>query len=275
MRVQAQRAAFDLIQSTEGFHVRLGSLSGKGNRKRQKKVAVLLAVEALDHAFRKNIQQVSLITGDLDCSPLVDSLVKLGTYVKVMYEPKSAARELYAAVDTAYPIGIWDVYDWSSADFQQRHPIPQSASRSLKPAGVVLKTGTSQNKLVELYEQNGTYYIYAPMWDHYSLEVKFTDPLLLERYFGMRFAPNPFSHRRGSRTLRAGRCQPLISPTLGSYFAEAGIALAKSAHVTRMKFCSFRNFLNSSLLTRSISFWRHCAPHSGWSNVAARISSLS
>ncbi len=48
--------------------------------------------------------------------------------------------------------------------------------------------------------------------------------------------------------------QPLISQTLGSYFAEAGIALAKSAHVTRMKFCSFRNFLNSSLLTRSISF---------------------
>jgi hypothetical protein len=73
----------------------------------------------------------------------------------------------------------------------------------------------------------------------------------------------------------AGRRQPLISPTLGAYFAEAGIALAKSAHVTRMKFCSFRNFLNSSLLTRSISFWRHCAPQSGWSNVAARSSPLS
>jgi uncharacterized LabA/DUF88 family protein len=188
-RVQAQRVAFDLIQSTEGFHVRLGSLSGKGNRKRQKKVDVLLAVEALDHAFRKNIQQVCLITGDLDFSPLVDSLVRLGTYVKVMYEPRSAARELYAAADAACPIGIWEVYNWSSADFQQRHPIPQSVGGSQKPAGVVLKTGTSQNKLVELYEQNGTYYIYAPMWEHHSLEVKFTDPVLLERYFGMRFAP--------------------------------------------------------------------------------------
>jgi len=86
---------------------------------------------------------------------------------------------------------------------------------------------------------------------------------------------SPFSHRCSSNTLRVGRRQPLISPTLGSYFAEAGIALAKSAHVTRMKSCSFRNFLKSSLLTRSISFWRHCAPQSEWSNVAARISSLS
>jgi hypothetical protein len=96
------------------------------------------------------------------------------------------------------------------------------------------------------------------------------DSRLLQRSQG-----SPFSHRRGSSTLVQYGRQPLISPTLGSYFAEAGIALAKSAHVTTMKFCSFRNFLNSSLLTRSISFWRHCAPQSGWSNVAARISSLS
>lgn len=30
-----QRNAFDLIQSTKGFYVRLGKLSGKGNKKRQ------------------------------------------------------------------------------------------------------------------------------------------------------------------------------------------------------------------------------------------------
>jgi uncharacterized LabA/DUF88 family protein len=188
-RVQAQRVAFDLIQSTEGFHVRLGSLSGKGNRKRQKKVDVLLAVEALDHAFRRNMAQVCLITGDLDFSPLVDSLVKLGTYVKVMYEPKSAARELYAAADLAYPIGLGDVYNWSSADFRQKHPIPGGFANGMRPPGVALKTGTAQNKLVELYEQNGMYHIYAPMWDHYSLDVNFPDRVLLERYFGMMYAP--------------------------------------------------------------------------------------
>jgi hypothetical protein len=56
--------------------------------------------------------RVSLITGDLDFLPSLDSIVKLGTYVTVMYEPKSAARGLYAAADGAYPIGFMDVYSW-------------------------------------------------------------------------------------------------------------------------------------------------------------------
>ena len=188
-RVQAQSAVFDLIQSTEGFHVRLGSLSGKANKKRQKKVDVLLAVEALDHAFRKNMAQACLITGDLDFAPLVESLVKLGIYVRVMYQPRSAARELYAAGDVAYPIQLVDVYSWSSTDFQQKHPLPFALANGPRPAEAVLKIGTAKNKLVELHGQNGVYRIYAPVWDHASLEVNFSDFALLERYFGMMYAP--------------------------------------------------------------------------------------
>jgi hypothetical protein len=133
--------------------------------------------------------QVCLVTGDLDFSPLVESLVKLGTYVKVMYEPRSAARELYAAADVAYPIRLMDVYNWSSTDFRQKHPLPEGFSNNAKPTGRVLQTGVAQNKLVELYEQNGMYQIYAPMWDHYSLEVNFPDRVLLDRYFEMMYAP--------------------------------------------------------------------------------------
>jgi hypothetical protein len=55
--------------------------------------------------------------------------------------------------------------------------------------GAVLKTGTAQNKVVELYGQNGMHRIYAPVWDHHSLEVNFPDFVLLERYFGMIYAP--------------------------------------------------------------------------------------
>lgn len=56
-RVNAQQATFDEIQSLEGFHVRLGSLSGSHRKLRQKKVDVLLAVEALDHAVRGNMSR--------------------------------------------------------------------------------------------------------------------------------------------------------------------------------------------------------------------------
>jgi UDP:flavonoid glycosyltransferase YjiC (YdhE family) len=41
-RVEAQQATFDHIQRLEGFHVRLGSLSGARKRLRQKKFNVLL-----------------------------------------------------------------------------------------------------------------------------------------------------------------------------------------------------------------------------------------
>jgi hypothetical protein len=85
--------------------VRLGSLSGKGNRKRQKKVDVLLAVEALDHAFRKNMAQVCLITGDLDFSPLVESLVKLGTYVTVSYVASSGISSTLMSANVILPDG--------------------------------------------------------------------------------------------------------------------------------------------------------------------------
>jgi uncharacterized LabA/DUF88 family protein len=88
-RVIEQSRLFDEIQNIPGFHVRLGSLSGKPPRLRQKKVDVLLAVEALDHAFRRNMAHAYLIAGDLDFAPLVDTLVRNGTYVTVMYEKTS------------------------------------------------------------------------------------------------------------------------------------------------------------------------------------------
>ncbi len=91
---------------------------------RQKKVDVLLAVEALDHAFRGNMSRAYLIAGDLDFAPLVDSLIRLGTYVHALYSKKSAAKGLYAAADFGQPITFNEAHRWSTPDFRQRHPIP-------------------------------------------------------------------------------------------------------------------------------------------------------
>src|SRR5260370_31949119 len=54
-RIEVQQATFDGIQGLEGFHVRLGSLSGARKKLRQKKADVLLAVDALADPFRGNI----------------------------------------------------------------------------------------------------------------------------------------------------------------------------------------------------------------------------
>jgi hypothetical protein len=189
-RVHAQQATFDAIQSLDGFHVRLGSLSGSLRKLRQKKVDVLLAVEALDHAFRKNMDQICLIAGDLDFAPLVDSLIRLGTYVQIMYQPRSASRELYSAADIGHPIGLNQIYYWSTEAFQKQHPIPNCVSGGGSPTqGKPIKTGIARDRHVELHKRGDIFCLYIPTWDQHSLQAELPDIGVLEKYFATVYAP--------------------------------------------------------------------------------------
>lgn len=98
-RVEAQQRFFDEIQSYEGFHLRLGSLSGTSRKFRQKEVDILLAVDALDHAFRRNMSEVTLLAGDLDFAPLVEALVRLGVWVEIWHDPRSVGKRLLEVAD--------------------------------------------------------------------------------------------------------------------------------------------------------------------------------
>ena len=88
-RKEAQESFFDEMRSREGYHVRLGTLSGRENRRRQKQVDVLLAVDMLNHAVLKNMSQAFLIAGDLDFKPVVDSLVGLAWISTDKNSPKT------------------------------------------------------------------------------------------------------------------------------------------------------------------------------------------
>jgi uncharacterized LabA/DUF88 family protein len=123
-RVERQTKMFEKVQSLPGFHVRLGSLSGSGKKIRQKKVDVLLAVEMLDHAFRKNMTAAFLIAGDGDFTPVVEAVTRLGTWVEVIYDPHGAAKELYSAADRGRPINVLTLWSWSSKEFKARYPLP-------------------------------------------------------------------------------------------------------------------------------------------------------
>jgi len=93
-RLEQQKERFDRIQSLSGFHVRLGKLTGTRSL-RQKGVDVLLAVDMLDHAFRKNMEEVYLLAGDADFVPLVEAVTRVGTWVNVVYDPRASAKALY------------------------------------------------------------------------------------------------------------------------------------------------------------------------------------
>jgi uncharacterized LabA/DUF88 family protein len=114
-RVKQQEDHFDVIDKVEGVHVRYGHLS-PGKKRQQKEVDVLLAVDMLTHAFNKNMDEAVLLSGDRDFRPVVESIVRLGTLVKVAYDPRIGSRPLARAADNEMEIDITALCRWIKLD---------------------------------------------------------------------------------------------------------------------------------------------------------------
>jgi NYN domain len=146
----------DRIARMPGFHVRLGSITGVGKKFRQKQVDVRLAVEALDHAIRKNMDSCHLITGDLDFLPLIESLIRFGTWVHLYYDPRSTPKELYTAADRSRPFSLQDYHKFSSSTFQQNYPIPTQVSGFIPQNGdVMMKQGHTKDGQETMFGRRG------------------------------------------------------------------------------------------------------------------------
>ena len=185
-RIAQQEEFFDGLRALEGYHVRLGTLSGAGKRPRQKEVDVLLAVDMLNHAVGGNMTEAVLVTGDRDFKPVVESLVQLGTYIRVYYERSSAAKELWQAADGAVDMTLSVLHPWSSQRFRTRNPIPYATGGSQIPeAGFrPIKSGLHKNRAVKLLERNNEYLIFAEATDEQmSIAMKWKDQAKLEQFF--------------------------------------------------------------------------------------------
>ena len=69
---------FSQISTTQNFSVR-PALTRRGQRRQQKGVDVLLAIECLMHAVRNNIDEATILTADLDFFPLFEALLQTKT----------------------------------------------------------------------------------------------------------------------------------------------------------------------------------------------------
>ena len=198
-RVDAQVKRIEAVEDIPGCHVRYGSISGRRIRKRrQKKVDVQLAVDALLHSFHRNIFFFILVAGDLDFKPLVDALVSLGVHTEIWYEPKSSSREFYSSSDKALTITLRRAWEWSTEAFQRDHPLPGLASYSRKAGrgwqsdAIERRRGTWQGHDVVVIQHGTTnnYYIdvTAPVTGH-GFRVNATDLPFLERYFEAEYGP--------------------------------------------------------------------------------------
>jgi NYN domain len=171
-----------------GFHVRLGSMAGTHKKMRQKKVDVLLAVEMLDNAFRKNMDVAVLIAGDADFVPVIEAVMRLGTWVEVCYHRSGASEELFSAADHAGQFTFHDLWNWSFDEFQRQHPLP---IRSLgihydvvKFLPRNLKTGkNTKGEAITAAERGtdlGEFFIYEHAW---QALITYSNRDVLEKYY--------------------------------------------------------------------------------------------
>jgi uncharacterized LabA/DUF88 family protein len=147
-----------------GLHIRLGTVTGKGKRRRQKEVDILLAVDMLTHGFNGSMRHAVLLAGDLDFRPIIEALVRHGVFVEVWYDRTSIAQDLPGAADFGREIRFAELYSWNTKAFREAHGIPHVASYGGDPSGTFLKSGTLSGQPMQLHTAVGTHGPFYLLW---------------------------------------------------------------------------------------------------------------
>ena len=191
LRIYQQQTFFDKIEEIEGTFVRLGSVTGTAKKRRQKKVDILLAVEMLDHAVRRNMDRAVLLTGDRDFEPLVQSLVQMGVRVTVAGDKKHTSKDLARAADTFIPIGFDRYWRWSVGALRGKYPITIQQVTALPTHRVqIAKTALGGKDFYLLSDGGPTlYYIYSNQFfdDNNHLVLQCDDLNRLKLYFELQY----------------------------------------------------------------------------------------
>lgn len=183
-RVATQKGIFNKISRVPRAHVRYGTLKGASNkRRRQKEVDILIAVDMMSHAARKNMGEAILLAGDMDFAPLVESLVDLGLAVTVIADTLTVANELTWAADTFHALTIMDYHAFASRPLKYKYPLPDVTPNGSPPDGGLLKKGHLGDDMCVLYLADSDHIIYVQSFQGgQSLRVRFNDLEKLERF---------------------------------------------------------------------------------------------
>lgn len=183
-----QEEFFSDLRSLPGFHVYTGELRGKLPNLRQKKVDILIAVHMLMHTINKNTAKITFIAGDADFVPLIESLVQLGAYTRLIYQNKSISSELLQTVDEGIEIDMHMLHGWATEHYQQAYHFPGGSITSHFNIGnsVLLKKGYFQKNEIALYEAPASGY--ELVWNSRSdtERMSHTNKDVLLKYFEMK-----------------------------------------------------------------------------------------
>lgn len=195
IRIKPQIEFYNKLRSLNGFHVFLGTTSSEGGRARQKGVDIMIAVHMLTHCFRRNMEKATLLTGDLDFKPLIESLVQDGMDVTLWFNDASTSKELVYAADSQRDLSVLTLHNYATKDFLQKNPPPRQWSQ---PGNQVenskfLKHGkTDYDVTVELYEDNeGEFLLLYPDTNNlgYYLHLQSSKLIFIEKLMEQRNMP--------------------------------------------------------------------------------------
>ena len=152
-RYAHKEAFFDHLRSLNGWHVAEGSSRWRrGKGAGQKEVDILIAVDMLSHTFRRNMDQLIFIAGDLDFRPLIEAVVNDGMYVNLWFGPQSTSPLLRNAADSQEALDVYRLHSFCTEDFKKRHPLPVRSSYWNVSLGKVIEIGRVDGREVAWVE---------------------------------------------------------------------------------------------------------------------------
>jgi uncharacterized LabA/DUF88 family protein len=162
-RVDEQASLYDKLRELRGWHVYEGVVKRTGKQAKQKEVDILIAVDMLTHAHRRNMNTVSFLAGDQDFRPLIDALVRDGMFVELIYDPASISKELAEAADSRVPLTPYALFNWLEPEFQAANPLPerQSSSKRRAPESSIEVADVPHGR-AEILVMDGRYLLIRP-----------------------------------------------------------------------------------------------------------------
>ncbi|MBU2445481.1 MAG: NYN domain-containing protein [Bacteroidetes bacterium] len=145
-RITPELEFFSQLNLLDGFHVYEGISRRRRKKVEQKKVDIMIAVDMLNHSFRKNMSKATLLTSDLDFKPLIEALVDNGMYINLWYPLNRTNIELIQSADSSKKLDLHAVYDYCTPSFKQSHYIPKGSNKIGQDLFNVTKIGDIKNR---------------------------------------------------------------------------------------------------------------------------------
>ncbi|MGQ9847793.1 MAG: NYN domain-containing protein [Bacteroidales bacterium] len=190
IRVQTTIDFFTKLSLLDGYHVYEGTARRRRKRIEQKKVDIMIAVDMLNHSFRRNMSKATLLTADLDFKPLIDALVDTGMFITLWYPINKTNQELIQSADACRKLDLLTIYEYSTTDFKKNHFIPRSVNKVGDDLFNVTMIEEIENKFGikgKLYKANDrpTYYLLFPTYfdPRVYTYLEFGNVNILKEYF--------------------------------------------------------------------------------------------